>query len=381
MNDKPVRTSAPPAPTSKPVFDPWQISTDDLPNDPTTTAEEKLWFALNFAVLAPSNHNTQPWRFRIHGLDVDLLADRTRRLPVTDPKDRELTISCGAALFHLRLALNYFGHEARVELLPSSSEPDLLARVHMGLRTDVPTESILLFLAIQKRHTNRRPFRSDALPQPFLEDLQQGAVAEGSWVQILPTFERKMIAADLVAEADREQWSNKAFRNELASWVRPASDPRHSDGLPVSSQDLGSLMSHAAPLAIRTFDLGRGRAAKDREIALYSPVLAVIGTQTDDPPAWLATGQALAITLLRAQMDDISASFLNQTIEVAPLRARLREALELPGYPQILLRLGYAEPAPAVPRRPVSAVLVSRQGPSASNHIVPPATPLDSNTL
>jgi hypothetical protein len=30
------------------------------------------------------------------------LADRTRALPVTDPEDRELTISCGCALFNLR---------------------------------------------------------------------------------------------------------------------------------------------------------------------------------------------------------------------------------------------------------------------------------------
>ena len=34
---------------------------------------------------------------------VELLADRTRALPVNDPQDRELTISCGCALFNLRV--------------------------------------------------------------------------------------------------------------------------------------------------------------------------------------------------------------------------------------------------------------------------------------
>ncbi len=49
-----------------------------------------------------------------------------------------------------------------------------------------------------------------------------------------------------------------------------------------------------------TFDLGRGQAAKHREIALYSPVLAVLGTETDTREDWLAAGQALANVLLRA---------------------------------------------------------------------------------
>ncbi|HEY9119502.1 MAG TPA: hypothetical protein VIN33_07070 [Marinobacter sp.] len=52
-------------------------------------------------VLAPSSHNTQPWRFRISTSTIDLYADRTRALPVNDPADRELTISCGCALFNL----------------------------------------------------------------------------------------------------------------------------------------------------------------------------------------------------------------------------------------------------------------------------------------
>ena len=54
------------------------------------------------ATLAPSSHNTQPWLFRLEGQVIELLADRTRALPVNDPDDRELTISCGCALFNLR---------------------------------------------------------------------------------------------------------------------------------------------------------------------------------------------------------------------------------------------------------------------------------------
>ena len=59
---------------------------------------------LEAAVQAPSSHNTQPWLFRVEDGAVHLLADRTRALPVNDPDDRELTISCGCALLNLRVA-------------------------------------------------------------------------------------------------------------------------------------------------------------------------------------------------------------------------------------------------------------------------------------
>jgi len=71
--------------------------------------DRQLRFALQYAALAPSNHNAQPWRFLVNGDAVQILADRTRALPVVDPFDRELLISCGAALFNLRVALSQFG--------------------------------------------------------------------------------------------------------------------------------------------------------------------------------------------------------------------------------------------------------------------------------
>ena len=93
------------------------------------------------AVLAPSGYNSQPWLFRVLDDAVELLADRNRALPVTDPEGRELTISCGAALFHLRLAMRQFGMADKVILLPNSREPDLLARVTVLARTNRPNMS------------------------------------------------------------------------------------------------------------------------------------------------------------------------------------------------------------------------------------------------
>ena len=73
-----------------------------------------------YAILAPSSHNTQPWLFRIVDNSIELYADRARALPVVDPEDRALTISCGVALYHVILAIRHFGFEHRLEIRPTT---------------------------------------------------------------------------------------------------------------------------------------------------------------------------------------------------------------------------------------------------------------------
>lgn len=115
-------------------------------------------------------------------------------------------------------------------------------------------------------------------------------------------------------------------------------------------------MSLAGPFVIRTFDTGKGQAAKDRELAEGSPVLAILGTKEDTASGWLAAGQALAKVLLRARAEDVWASFLNQPIEVPELRPRLRELAGEGGFPQLLLHLGYSSGTRPTPRRAADEV-------------------------
>ena len=117
-------------------------------------------------------------------------------------------------------------------------------------------------------------------------------------------------------------------------------------------------MSYAMPLIIRTVDWGKGQAAKDRQLAAGSPVLAALGTTDDTAAAWLGAGQPLERTLLRARAEGVWASFLNQPIQVPELRTKLERVLELNGFAQLLLRMGFGPQVQPTPRRPVEEVLI-----------------------
>lgn len=345
--------------------DPREVDEADYPSG--GSPEERLRFLLHYALLAPSSHNTQPWLFRIRGDEVEVLADRTRALPVVDPEDRELVMSCGAALFHLRVAVHHFGHLGVVRTCPPPERPevlaeprhipDCLARLRLGPPEEPDEEWERLFRAIPDRRTNRRPFEDRPLPGRLLEELRWAADVEGAWLAFLQEEERRNALAELVAEGDRVQGADPRFRRELAAWVHP-NRSRSRDGLPGHALGMGDLTSFVGPLVVRTFDWGEGRAAEDRQLALGSPTLAILGTDEDAPSAWMDAGQALDRVLLRAAAEGASASFLNQALEVESLRPRVADLLERTGHPQLVLRFGYGPEVPATPRRPLEEALV-----------------------
>jgi hypothetical protein len=327
---------------------PWTLWEGDFPAVGTTA--DKLRFMLNYAVLAPSSHNSQPWLFDIAGKSVDIYADRTQCLPVVDPLDRELKISCGAALFFLRIATRHFGYTDVVELLPDSDRPDLLARVRLGGPHEATKDEQVLFDAIPRRHTNRKPFQERELPVALPAALSSAAEKEGAHLRFVDDPEQRKAVGELIGEADRAQWADKRFRHELAAWVRTTTSTSY-DGVQSNLLDMGDLNSYAIPHVIRNFDLGSGQASKDRDSVADTPALVILGTDGDTPEDWVIAGQALARVLLRAAVEGVTASYLNQPIQIQPLRETLSVLTGAARYPQVMLRMGYGENLTPTPRR------------------------------
>ncbi len=339
----------------------WQVVEHAFPR--SGTPSEQLRFLAQYAILAPSNHNSQPWQFRVAGNVLELFADRRRSMGVIDPKDRELVIGCGAALFNLRTAMYYFGCVGDARPFPEPRQPDLLARVTLDKARMQLSEWADLFKAIPLRVTNRGPFERSAVPPAVVDALMDAAHIEGSWLAPFKSAHTREAVALLIAEGDRTQFDNPEFRRELAEWLHSARD---KDGLPGYAKGVSELLDFTTPAIaylVRTFDLGNGLAAHDRKLATGSPLLACLGTAGDDPLAWLIAGQALQRVLLVATANGFHVSFLNQPIEVPELRPKLSVLSGRKGHPQILLRVGRGKPVPHTPRRPLEEVFVNNHRP------------------
>jgi hypothetical protein len=314
---------------------------------------ELMVASLDSAIRAPSTHNTQPWIFGIEEMPaaITLHADTDRALAIADPTGRELFISCGTVLHHLRVALAARGRSCRVERLPDPSQPNFVARVTLGDPIPITEEALALEQAIQRRHTDNGPFSDEPIRAELLDALVDAAQAEGAQLIVLQEEDARARVADLVAIADRVQHEDPLFRDELAGWLR-SSRERSSDGITIEGP-VGLVL----PWVVRTFDRGDGVAVRDRALIVEgSPVIVLLTTSTDTKMDWIRAGEALSAVLLRSTAAQLSTSYLAQVVEVEATHRALSDLADHQVV-QVVLRMGHGHGGRKSARRPVRDML------------------------
>lgn len=322
----------------------------------TMSAAHILRGAVACAIQAPSTHNTQPWRFVRRGEVLELWLDRGRLLDVVDPIRRAATISCGCALYNVRVALAAEGHRAQIDLLPRAAEPDLLAVVRLGLPRTPTNDDLALLEAIPRRHTNRRPFLDRPVSTETADELIHAAAAQRTRMFRLSP-RQKAALAELVAECDRRRFAEPAYRAQVGEWLVPAGRLR-KDGIPFVEKEFGTDGWFGVKRTLERPELGAELGAIEEHRLLGAPVVAVLSTQADDDIDWLDCGQALQAVLLRATQLGLAAAFVDQLLEYEDLHASVKAITAAELVPQMALRLGYAPPLErTAPRRDVAEVL------------------------
>jgi Nitroreductase family len=308
---------------------------------------------LEAAALAPSVLNTQPWLFDLHPDHVDLHANADRQLRVLDRRGRQLLMSCGAGLMNLRLALLDRSFEPDVTLLPDKRNTRHVASVRIG-RTRTPTaEEQTLYAAIPNRRTNRRPFSTEDPPAEALGSLHVAAQKEGAEFTVLDgTLRTKAVRA--VHDAENKLRTNPAVQQELARWIAPEEEIH--EGIPTAAL---AFVPHDDRAMVRDFATAAGQ--DDRPTSAYErhPTLALISTETDEPVDWIRAGQALERVHLTATHLGLALSYLGQPFEIGDRDWAHGPRTGISGVAQMMMRIGYAPPSPAVPRRPVEEMVVA----------------------
>ncbi|MDT0596041.1 Acg family FMN-binding oxidoreductase [Glaciecola petra] len=130
--------------------------------------------ALSWALLAPNPHNRQPWQVALHGeRSATLYADPNRKLPITDPFERQITIGLGAFVELLRLAAANHKELLSIEWFPDGTSTSGLNNrpvAHLSLKPN-STSPNALFTAVSKRRTTRGKYNSTPVEQSLINDL------------------------------------------------------------------------------------------------------------------------------------------------------------------------------------------------------------------
>ena len=324
----------------------WQLDAADYPHG--ASMRERLSFLLRYAILAPSSHNTQPWRFALNEDTIDLHIDEMRWLRVADADRRELHISVGCALENLLIAAEHFALHGDVHYFPDAAEPLLAARVSFRPAPEMsfwrPPE---LFSAITRRHTNHRDFEERALPAEVLEALRDALADENIRLVIVDGDLTRTSIEALITEADARQFADPAWREELGHWLRQG------------VFGTGWLMSRIAALAVTYLDMGKGLGRHDVERAEHAACIACLLVDAVSPARQVQLGQAFERLFLVATLHDVQLHPMSQVLQVPALRARLANILGVhETAPQMIFRLGYAAPEHHTSRRPLPEVVV-----------------------
>lgn len=307
----------------------WSVDAADFPS--TAPIDEQARFLLRYAILAPSSHNSQPWRFRVDGDAVRVGGDDSRWLDVADPDRRELFLSVGCAVENLRVAARAFGFDPDTDYHEDATD-EWVATVALGERAvDPNAEPPAVFEALTDRRTSHDLFDGRPLSEPSRDRLVAAAADPDVTLHLVDDPERRRALGELQAEADRRQMANPDYRRELGHWV--------------GSGALGSswLVARLGQVAVTHLDLGDREAAKNSKLVASAPVVAVLETPEDDRVARVVTGEVFERVALRASAESVAVHPMSQILERPEMRRRLEDRLGLSERVQHFFRLGYAD--------------------------------------
>ena len=341
------------------LLQPWT-----LPDDPPVSTLETARALIGAAVLAPSEWNTQPWRFEVEDASVRLFTDPARLLPGTDPDARGLMISLGAALENLLVAARAYGLRPTVNYFPGEAASGVVAEV-LWASGDARRDRAL-FAAIPGRRTNRRAYDERGI---FPEQRAQlsAQVPDGLSLRWIDDRDAIRAVSNLAHDAVREQIEDDRIAGEQFGWMRFGSDAeRRGDGVPVESLELGTFTSW---MAKRYFNpkswfgrFGPEHGAREARDGLRSAgALALLCAPARAPSHWLMGGQAFERFALQASALGLAVQPLSAPIEQRRHRVGLLRAFDAAGEePLLLVRLGHARAPEPTPRRSVALVTTFR---------------------
>ena len=307
------------------------------------------------AILAPSSHNTQCWKFRLEANAISILPDLARRCPAVDPDDHHLYVSLGCAAENLVHAAAAYGLHAQARYEAAGA-----GEVRIAFDGAKPVRSAL-FEAIPRRQCTRGEYDGRPLSAQDLNLLAQAGGGRGVRVMLLTERAKLDSVLDYVVQGNTAQVNDRAFVDELKHWIRfsEAEAVEKGDGLFARSSGNPTLPRWLGERIFRYVFTAKAENEKYVKQMRASSGVAVFVAEKNDRAHWIEAGRCYERFALQAAAQGIRNAFLNQPVEVPWLRMQFAAFLGIGAQrPDLIVRFGRGPALPSSLRRPVEAVLI-----------------------
>ncbi|MDI9893949.1 nitroreductase family protein [Rhodococcus sp. IEGM 1381] len=319
-------------------------------DQPDTAVVEML---VELACRAPSVHNSQPWRWTYSARGLDLYTDSSRLLGVIDPTERQMVLSCGAALDHLDKAAAALRWTTEIDLLPTPGAPDHLAHVRFVHDAHPRSHEFDLLAAINRRHSDRRAF--GPVPSNRILTRYLGQAHYGTETTVLSAESKQTLAKASTLSASVRKY-DATYQAEIRWW---AGHSFRSGGIPPEA--LTSRADASRVQVGRQFpEPHRVARTVTTEPVEDESTVVLLGTAADERLDWLQCGRAMSAFLLAATADGLATCPLTHLTEQSGSRHLVESLAPQNGLAQVLIRIGtpmIGSPPPRTPRHAVASVL------------------------
>lgn len=311
----------------------WDLNINDFKK--INSEEDGIKFLINFAVLAPSSHNSQPWAF-IAGKDfIKILVEERRRLPVGDSNDRQLFISLGCAMENIIVAADYYGYSAKVDFKNNC------AAIIRFVKKNTTGYSDHLIFSITERLVNRGQYQAKEI-KPEILDLLKNQTGQDLKISIITENTLKAKLADAALAATSASMADPAFRKELAGYVISNTSGKKY-GMPGFGLGFPTPVSYFAPFMLKMFNMSKLSKRQDEPLLKqFTPYMVVISAKADTVKDWLAAGRVFQKMFLVAAAHNISFAPWAAPIQIGEYYKDLQKIINLDFRPQMFFRMGYA---------------------------------------
>ena len=314
---------------------------------------------IEFAVKAPSGHNTQPWRFIVRDREIQIHPDLTRILPVVDSDNHALYIGLGCAAENIVIAAKKYGVKSLVSISTSIKNDDF---IKIQFPADNPEQYDELVDFIDKRQSTRNEYRLEKISTSDLTSLQSSFLFEGVDLLTFTSSEEIKILEPFIIEGSNQQFHNKKFVSELIDWFRFSEKEANekADGLRAACMGLPKMNRFIGKIVMKYFVSAKSEAKRWKKLIDKSAGFALFAASKNDVQHWVALGRAFQRFALTATKLNISHAHANMPCEELEVRKKLITQLKLETkHPLLIIRFGYSNKMPYSFRRNVNEVIVS----------------------